>query len=682
MPSIFMIMRCSMLGIAIGLLSPLAFSQVQWASRVINFSSEYVVVGREDAPRNRQYRAVQVLGKPNVLPQGGSSPCAWSPAKESSDKDEWIKVGFSNPVPIQQVAVCESHNAGSIIRIFAYDIYGTEHLLYKNNEPAPAPEKSRVFRVFLDTKTYYPVSAIKVVLRTKAVVGWNHIDAIAISESLTPIEAEINLSNIHSEEVEPINEAVNSPYDEMNPVVADNGKKLYFVRRNHPDNTPSHKLNNDIWVSDWTESGWTTAKLLPPPINNEHHNYIASVTLDGKRLILGNTYLKDGKMKGGISYSNLSDKGWTYPEPITVEGFHNKSPFADYYLASNGKILLLSIEGEDSFGDRDLYVSFLQNNGVWSKPLNLGHDINTAAADITPFLAADEKTIFFASQGYSGYGSMDIFMSKRADDSWTSWSEPVNLGSSFNSPNWESSFVIDEASEYAYFASAKTNPTNADIYRAKLPPALKPIPLVMIIGKVYNAKTKEPIAAEIVYERLSDGVQVGTAYSEEETGNYKITLPVNALYGYWAKSTGFLSVSENIDLQLVKQYREIQKDLYLVPLEIGQTLILNNLFFEQSKNTLLKESYPELNRLVRTLLDNPSVEFILEGHTDLEGDPQLNYELSEKRVKMVKDYLVEKGIDPRRIETKAYGSTKPVTLDRNPESRKKNRRVEFKIKRM
>jgi outer membrane protein OmpA-like peptidoglycan-associated protein len=656
-------------------------AQVQWASRVIGFSSEYVVGDHEKGFKNRQYRAIQVLGKPNVMPQGGSSPCAWSPSKESSDKDEWIKVGFNNPVSIQQVAVCESHNAGSIIRIFAYDIYGTEHLLYKNNEPIQATEKSRVFRVMID-KTYFAVSAIKVVMRTKAVVGWNHIDAIAISENQEPIEAQINLSNIYSEEIENLGDAINSPFDEVNPVIANYGKTLYFVRRNHPDNIPSFKENNDIWYSEYSENGWTIAKQLPSPINNEHHNYVASLSGDGKGLILGNTYRKDGSLYGGISLTIPSNGSWSFPEPIFIEEFSNTSSFAEYHVANDGKVLLLSIDGEESFGDRDLYVSFLQENNKWSKPLNLGSDINTATTELTPFLASDGKTLFFASLGYSGYGSADIYMSRRLSESWTDWSEPVNLGTSFNSEQWEASYSIDENSEYAYFVSCKNGNHNADIYRSKLPNALKPIPVVMLIGKVYNAKTKEPISSEIIYEKLPEGTQVGTASSEEETGNYKIMLPVNALYGYWAKSSGFLSVSENIDLQQVNQYREIQKDLYLVPLEIGQTMTLNNLFFEQSRNTLLRESYPELNRLVRTLLDNPSVEFLLEGHTDLEGDPQLNLELSEKRVRVVREYLISKGIDAKRIETKAYGSTKPYTLERNPESRKKNRRVEFKIKKM
>jgi flagellar motor protein MotB len=275
---------------------------------------------------------------------------------------------------------------------------------------------------------------------------------------------------------------------------------------------------------------------------------------------------------------------------------------------------------------------------------------------------------------------MDIFVSKRLDDTWQNWSEPINLGKDINSEFWESSYSTDAAGDFVYFVSYKnSNKNSADICRAKPSKETKPDPVVLMSGTVYNAKTKEPIGADIIYETLADGKEIGLASSDTKTGHYKVVLPYRKKYGLWAKAKGFLSVNESVDLEMFDSFKEVIMDLYLVPIEVGSTIILNNLFFKQGTPEILPESLPELERIAQVMNDNPNMEIELGGHTDIEGIPAQNFKLSLGRVDAVKKFLTDKGIADERVQTKAYGQSQPLTRNRDEESKKKNRRVEFTI---
>lgn len=655
-----------------------------WANKVIGFSSEYF-----DENNPTQYTAKQVLGKPNVLPAVWQSPCSWSPARPESRQDEWIKVGFEKAIFVKQIAIAENFGAGAISAIILYDLEDKGHLVYKNQRTQAASTQGQMLNIILKQQTKYRVKAVKIKLNTIDVSGWNNIDAIAISESDIPIKAEINIAkDIPFNETQRLPKTVNSPYSEILPVISPDGKTLFFDRKDHPQNTPSvsaGKQNDDVWFSRRiSDTVWSEAEKLGEPVNNNQHNYVCSVTPDGNVILLANAYLPSGKMEQGasISYKTI-DGSWSFPEPLKIKNFYNTDRYAEICLSPNRKVLIMAIRREDTYGSRDLYVSFLQKDNSWSAPKNMGAMLNSAASEITPTLSSDNKTLYFASDGRSGYGSFDMYVSRRLDDTWTNWSEPMNLGNVLNSAGWDAGYSIDASGEYAYFASSKhSNKTTAselDIYRAKLHVEVRPEPILLISGTVYNSKTKEPIGAEIFYETLPLGENAGTAQAEPQTGNYKIALPPNSKYGFLAKSRGFVSVSENIDATGNEIYKEIKRDLYLTPIEVGQKIRLNNVFFKRGTNELLKESYPELDRLVIFMLENPTIAIEVEGHTDIEGIPTMNMKLSALRIKAIQNYLVKQRIEQKRIETRPFGSTNPITRKRDEESKKLNRRVEFRI---
>jgi len=654
-----------------------SLAQVQWASQVIGVSSEF-----RGANTPNQYQANQVVGKPNVLPFFGISPCAWVPHIALNQSKEWLKVGFEKPQSIEQIVVAENYNAGAIIEIFAYDTENKEYKVYQRAAHEGGRANGNLWHLEIE-KTPYKVAALKIVMSNEDNFGWTHIDAIGICEKKQKVEVKINLAKDIGlpTNIESLGATINSPYEEILPIIATDGKTLYFDRKNHPENTKGYQENDDIWFSQFQDGKWTSAQKMPAPLNNRNHNYVCTALPDGNTLLLGNKYLSADSCVAGLSISQRTGKNtWSFPKEVIIKEYLNRSIYSEFYLANNQKILLLAVEGMDTNGDRDLYVSFLEDDGKWSKPKNLGKTINSAGTEMTPFLASDLKTLYFSSNGFSGYGNADVYISRRLDDSWTSWSEPMNLGNQFNSPEWEASYSIDAAGEYAYFVSYKNSINeSADIFRAKLPTDAKPDPVMIISGKVLSAKTNLPVAASIVYETLPDGKEAGRANADPVTGEYKITLPLRSQYGFWAKADGYLSVDENINLKDSSSFIEITRDLLLAPIEVGQYVRLNNIFFAQGKADFMDGSLPELKRIVKIMQENTKMKIEIAGHTDIDGSTVANFKLSEQRIQSIQKYMTSQGIDISRIKTVAYGETKPISTARTDEAKYLNRRVEFRI---
>ena len=652
---------------------------VQWATKVIGFSSELTPV---------QYSAKQVLGKPDVLPSGGQSPNAWTPDKPK--RKEFLKLGFANPISIRQVAIAESHNPSAIFRVLVYDEAGREYVVNTLN-PKAVPLKGRMLNLFME-QTPYKVASVKIEFDGAAVPDYFGIDAVAISDANYPIIADIPKLQLLASGlvIEALDKNVNSEYSELNPLLSPDGKTLYFSRKNHPQNIGGAKDKEDIWFSELDSSGhWQIARNIGSPFNNPEPNFINSIqsmTPDGRTavMLLGNKYLENGKMQAGVSISSNVGGNWSKPIALTITNDYNFHEKANYFLTNNRKTIIMSVEREDSRGDRDLYVSFMQDDSVWTEPLNLGDVINTASEESAPFLAADDKTLYFSSNGFSGYGSNDIYASRRLDDTWTNWSAPENLGPEINSPLEDLFFNIPASSEYAYY-SRGVSETNTDIFRVKLPILRSPDPWVIVKGKIIDATTGKPMGAKIIYERLPDGKELGIAQSNPETGEYEIRLPGGHLYGVRAEAIDRISENQNLDLRNITNDQVIDhKDFTLDPIQVTSmeenvTLVLNNIFFDFDKAILKPESFPELNRIVSVMKEKSVMQIEIAGHTDATGPEPYNLNLSERRAKSVVKYLTDEGVTQNRITVVFLGESKPVAPNSTVAGRKKNRRVEFKI---
>ena len=661
-----------------------------WASKVVAVSSQ-------KAAGKAAFSPEQALGAPNALPLGQISDKAWIPKKEG--RDESIEVRFARSVLAQQVTVVENFNPGAVIRIELIDTRGEHHEVYQNDNPGPLPDSYRTLEVKVapGTPAYRTIGAV-VHLNTAKVEGVNQIDAIGVADvAQTMVKKDFKATDAASAGVARFDSSlvnlgpnVNSPYVDTHPVISPDGRTLYFARQNHPGNIGGKNNPQDVWYSTLQSASakaWGPAKNLGGPVNTAGDpNGLASVSANGQRLLLLGHYTPEGLLPKGPSISERRGGGWSPPVDVNIDDFYNNDDeHADYFLSTSGKALLMAVERTDGLGSQDLYVSFPKpappgQPVAWSRPLNLGPNVNTKKADFAPFLAADEKTLYFASEGRGGYGKSDIFYAKRLDDTWTNWSPPRNLGSAVNSPDFDAYYTMSAAGDDAYLVSTRNGIKDSkDIFRIALAPAFKPEAVTLVRGQVLDAATKKPIKAIIHYENLLTGEEIGTAETDPTDGSYTIVLPSGVQYGYRAEAANYIAENANLDVTARDKYSEQSQDLLLVPFAVGQTVKLNNIFFQQSKYYLRPSSYPELLRLIRIMREYPAVEIKLGGHTDNQGDPALNLKLSLDRVNEVKKYLIGKGITPTRITTEGYGGTRPVGSNDQEETRALNRRVEFTI---
>lgn len=650
--------------------SYLQSQQVFWASKVVNCSVDF----NNNAPLSPN----QILGKYNVMTYFGKTYSSFtiSPGlKRNID----IEIKFDTIIIAKQIVLCENYNPGAVSRITLYSPEQKQRIIFENVNPQQLNTEGR-FWLLKDKLENFPIAKMRIEFNTTNFIDYYQIDAVGISANNLPIEPKINYSKDAQFNVQPENlKNINSDYSELAPIISSDGKVLYFTRQAHPDNIGNEK-QQDVWYSvsnDGIEFGKPI--LLGSPINNKFNNFAISVTPDNNTLLLGNVFLKNQPPAPGLSLSHRTENGWSYPEPLIINGMNSKSKQNSYSLGNDGKTLLLSINRDDSFGEHDLYVSFLSDNGTWTQPMNLGPKINTASNEESPFLASDNKTLYFSGDGYPGLGRNDIFMTRRLDDTWQNWSEPINLGNKINSIYWDAYFSVTASGDFAYFVSSTQAPFSEDIYRIPLPKAVQPTSVVLISGKVLNKINNKPISASIIYEELPSGKEIGIAHSNPLTGEYKITLPAGKNYGFLAKADSFISINENLNLSKLNEFKEIKKDLFLVPFQAGQTIKLNNIFFETGKYDILPDSYPELNRVIQLMNENPNLKIKIAGHTDNIGGKKENQILSENRAKAITNYFVSKNISQNRLVSEGYGKSKPITSNETEDGRSQNRRVEFII---
>lgn len=496
---------------------------------------------------------------------------------------------------------------------------------------------------------------------------------------------------------------LNSPYDEQAPVMSPDGMLLAFTIDDHPDNVAGAADHGDIWFSVKTETGWSTPFHGGKLINNVHHNTVAGFSPDGNQLFLMSHYQPNGKpvTSQGIAVSVRTGDAWSAPVNISIPYFKNMSVYNSGFLSADGKVLVYSAVGYDTRGGEDIYVS-IKENGKWTEPKNLGKIINTTQQDVSPSLSPDGKRLYFASNGHPGAVSFDIFYSDRLDDTWKSWSQPVNLGPNVNGKGRE--MFYRPVPTGALFTTTKNSDELADLRfipskdSVALPVMINPTEEVKIAkadsskieevvyekqsadgttriwGKVMNAKTNAPITNALI---LFSASKVNQASSSND-GGFSINLAGVEEYSVKVEAPGYIGEFERLDLK-TQVMKELEMNFRLLPVEIGTTINLKSVLFERSKPVLLTSSYDELDMVVDFMKQNPKVEILLSGHTDNQGRHDANMKLSRERVNKVKDYLVSKGVSEDRITGKGLGGTKPIADNYAEETRALNRRVEFTI---
>lgn len=482
---------------------------------------------------------------------------------------------------------------------------------------------------------------------------------------------------------DPVNlgDSINSADPEYFPTLPIDQKTLIFTRRVnniHEDFFISHLLPDSQWSkakplilgSQFSEN--TSSGRLNSPFNEGAE----TISQDGKILIYTICDKPGGMGSCDIYYAVRTDSGWSRPynigPPINTRYWETQPCLSpdnqDLYFVSNRP---------GGYGGSDIYVSHLQPDGSWGKPVNLGPNINTSGDESSPFIHADNQTLYFASNGWPGVGGVDLYYSRRQPDG--SWGKPHNLGYPINTIDHDGSIFVTADGKTAYFASDRSDSRGGlDIYKFHLYAAAQPVRTLYVEGYVFDKKTKKRLAATLDLIDLSSGKTL-THIPTENDGSYMVTLPVGKDYAFNVSRPGYLFFSDNFSLADSSQKGPFHVNIGLEPIEVNAHVVLKNVFFDFDQYTLKPESEAELDKLVELLKMNHTIKIQLNGYTDSVGTSEHNLILSQHRAQAVVDYLVSKGISVTRLSAKGFGSSHPVAPNDTEEGRALNRRTELVV---
>lgn len=461
-----------------------------------------------------------------------------------------------------------------------------------------------------------------------------------------------------------VGKRVNAGGSEYVPVPSADGKYLYFCGSGRPDNISGE----DVFMCTRTDSGWSKPVIIKE-LSDAGNQAPLSLTADGNRIII----FDDGRPY----QSDKTATGWTEPKPLDI----NTSAFAWVGLvqiASNNQVMILEARSS-GFSGTDLYIAQRQTDGTWGEPIALDTVINTSEEDRSAFLHPDMQTLYFSSAGHPGLGGMDVFMTTRLDDTWLHWSKPVNLGKEINTLSDDWAYKITTDGSTAWFANRRSS-FDQDIFTVALPEPMRPKP-VRTVELSLKDNDGNPLDAEIILEDPKTGKKVGSFRTDPTQATTFITVPNDATYNIRLQKDGYYPKS--MPLPQSKAAKMQKMDIAWKPVSLpdmlkkGKTEILN-VFFDYDKSELRVESMPELQN-VADLAKKNNYRINLMGYTDNAGNPAYNLDLSNRRAEAARQALIGLGIPADRITAKGFGENNPVAENTTEQGRQLNRRVEVQF---
>lgn len=475
---------------------------------------------------------------------------------------------------------------------------------------------------------------------------------------------------------------INTIWDEYFPSVSLDEKKIVFTRK--------HNNQEDLFISNKTLSFWSYAKshVLSTKSSNEGG---VSFTLDSTEVYFAACGWSDESILnrmndnlGGdcnLYYSyyipgkwtdkeiNITYNGrWSVPERVELlnSSFWDSQPSISW----DGNTLYFVSNRKGGKGGKDIWMSIKDKNGNWKKPINL-HQINTDKDEITPFIHYDNESLFYSSNGHLGFGKQDVFVSRIIDNNF---STAYNLGYPVNDYFNQSSLIVSFSGNKAYYSSDNLNGFGSlDIYEFQIPESYNfPKKMVLVKGIVKNDNNSPLDKVDVTFKTLQ-GKDINI--KSKEDGSFKLCLQLNNNYLINIEKEGYIFYSDNLFFDNSSTF---YLNVIMSPLEVKESTILKNVFFDFDSDVLNKNSFWELDNLVNLMNSNKNINIQIQGHTDNIGEEDYNYTLSLKRANSVKKYLV-KFIDSDRVSVRGFGRSEPIASNENEEGRKQNRRIEILI---
>jgi outer membrane protein OmpA-like peptidoglycan-associated protein len=476
--------------------------------------------------------------------------------------------------------------------------------------------------------------------------------------------------------VRALSDTVNAFVMQYFPVLTADQQQLIFTRRMGSGGDD----DEDLVISKKDKRGrWTTPESISPNINSNLNEGTCTISADGRKLIFTSCVGRQGYGSCDLFQSELVGDTWTKPKNLGPNV--NSSEWESQpSLSADGRTLYFVSDRRGGVGRRDIWVTQLNDKGEWTKARNLGKPVNTIYDEISPFIHVNNRVLYFASNGLVGFGGYDIFFSER--DS-TGWSDPKNLGSPINNHEDQFSLYITSDGKKGYYSHEEVRPagyTASRIFEIEIPEQHRVrYKSNYVKGVVRDKKTGQPLRASIELINLDSKETESLVSSDSVSGSYLIVLTQGAEYALYVNKADYLFRSLNFNYSELRDYEPIVLDIELEKASEGTSAVLENIFFDVDKYELKEKSVTELKKILRFLNENPSVRIEISGHTDNTGSAAYNVQLSEKRAQSVNNYLVSQGISQSRLTPKGYGSQQPIASNDTEEGRQKNRRIEFKI---
>ena len=480
----------------------------------------------------------------------------------------------------------------------------------------------------------------------------------AITEKIAP---EITIHNM--------GDSINSAASEYFPTVSIQDSLFLFMRR-------LNLSREDFYTSSMGVDGFSAAIPLSDTLNFAAKKGSMSLSADLQTLYYAADYAEQGYGRYDIYKVQRSPWGWSKPKNL---GQRINSDFWDSApsIAPDGNSIYFASNRPEGYGGIDIYVSFKNEKGYWEEAINLGPTINTKGDDQTPFIHADNQSLYFSSNGRVGFGGSDIYVSRKKIDG--NWTTPVNLGYPINTYDNEGSIAVASNGATAYIASDRSDTRGElDIYKITLAENTRAFKTWYIKGQIIDATTKKSLAAELQIVDPASGYPM-MEMQIDSMGQFLLALPYFDSLGLKINSPGHDYLSSILPIDSVKAMAGKTFDFALTPIEKLFTKTFNQVYFETNAAILQAISSVELDALVVYLKNTLNAQILIEGHTDNTGTAAQNNLLSLQRANAIGDYLQQKGIAANRIQRKGLGATMPIADNNTAAGRAKNRRTSFTI---
>lgn len=465
---------------------------------------------------------------------------------------------------------------------------------------------------------------------------------------------------------------VNSKMADYGPSMNFERNQLYFTSKRNTHGTVNQVANEDIFYTILYDEFWDEAQPLKE-INTRYNEGSPCITKSGKKIFFSRCNAPEGYGDCDIYMSEMKENGSWGPAKNLGSQVNSKGWDSHPSLSHSEDTLYFASDKIGGFGLSDIYFTVKSVDSLWGPAQNAGPVVNSRNSEVSPFIHPVYDVLYFSSRGQIlGFGDFDIYKSL-----WTgkSWGEPKNIGPLVNGKGSEYYFTIDSKSKNLFYArSEEDNLQNLDIYSFPLPMEAQPLATTKFEGQLLDTMTNDPFHGIVTIVDLSQGIEVAPKFLRPD-GSFDFDLINNNEYMLIIQGKDFFRIQRKFTLNGDTSF------VIKAPSVNFKRLQFTSVEFETGRAEIRPVMHDDLDKIFNYLVDNPELKLLISGHTDSDGDSVQHVTLSQNRADAIKSYIVTNDlVDPDRVLAIGFGNSKPIIKEEKSEEDKKvNRRVEFGI---